>query len=102
MMRMVGNIRSFAAIGVVLCAVFGCDGRSNSISSLLGEVRDGPSVKVRQDACSELARTPGDAAAEALIELLGDDEQWFCAAHGLGMRKEKLAIAPLLTQLETD
>ncbi len=99
-MRTVSKLRSLASIGVILGIAFGCQDQSSDVSSVLRQVRDGASLKVRQDACSRLAEMPGDAAAEALMTLLGDDEHWYCAAHGLGLRKEIKAIVPLLMQLE--
>jgi HEAT repeat protein len=93
--------RRLAPIGMVLGMVLGCQGQTDSISSMLEQARDGGSLKIRQDACSRLAQSPEDGVAEALIELLSHDEHWYCAAHGLGLRKEQRAIAPLFTQLET-
>lgn len=101
-MRIVSKMRRFVTSGVVLGMIFGCQDHSDSVSSMVEQARDGGNLKVRQDACSKIAETPGDTAVEALIGLLGDDEHWYCAAHGLGTRREKRAIAPLLAQLEAN
>jgi HEAT repeat protein len=75
-------------------------GQADDVQSLVATAQNGHSVKVRQEACVQLAEAPGDAASEALIGFLADDELWYCAAHGLGERKDPQAVQPLLERLD--
>lgn len=74
--------------------------QTDDVQSLVATAQNGLSVKVRQEACDQLAEAPGDVASEALIRFLADDELWYCAAHGLGERKEPKAVQPLLERLD--
>jgi HEAT repeat protein len=87
------------AIIALLAAGSACR-QADDVASLVATARNGHSVKVRQEACVQLAEAPGEAASEALIGFLGDDELWYCAAHGLGERKEPRAVEPLLEHLD--
>jgi len=95
---------NFALLLVAMIALLAggsaCRGQADDVSSLVATARNGQSVKVRQEACIQLAEAAGDVASEALIGFLADDELWYCAAHGLGKRKDPRAVEPLLEHLD--
>ena len=74
--------------------------RSDDVASLVDAAEGATSLKVRQDACTKLADIPEDSAVEALVGFLDDESLWYCAAHGLGIRKASLAVGPLHARLD--
>lgn len=95
-----GNFALLLVVMVALLASGLACRETDDVSSLMNTARDGRSVKVRQEACIQLAEVPGDVASDALIGFLADDELWYCAAHGLGERKEPRAVEPLIERLD--
>lgn len=87
------------ATSILLAAGSACR-QTDDVSRLVEAARSGGSLKVRQEACLQLAEAPGDAASAALIGLLGDDQLSYCAAQPLGERKEPRAVDPLLERLD--
>lgn len=99
-MRAANFARLLVVTIAVLAAGSACRRQADDVSSLMATARNGQSVKVRQEACLQLAEAPGDAASDALIGFLADDELWYCSAHGLGERKDSRAVEPLLEHLD--
>jgi HEAT repeat protein len=87
-------------VAIIALLATGSACRQDDVQSLVATAQNGHSVKVRQEACVQLAEAPGNAASEALIGFLADDELWYCAAHGLGERKDPHAVQPLLERLD--
>lgn len=94
------NVALLLVVTIALVATGSACRQTDDVSKLVDAARNGQSLKVRQEACVQLAEAPGDAASAALIGFLADDGLWYCAAHGLGERKEPRAVEPLVEHLD--
>jgi HEAT repeat protein len=90
-------MRHSPLLAVILgIACFACGGHSQDLDEVVEVAQTGASVKVRQDACMQIAEVGGDQAVEVLIGFLDDDVLWYCAAHSLGQLRDSRAVEPLL------
>jgi HEAT repeat protein len=84
---------------VVAFGAASCGG-SNRLEEVVEVARSASSVKVRQDACTQIAEIGGSEAVEVLVGFLDDEVLWYCAAHSLGMLRDPRAVAPLLDRAQ--
>lgn len=77
-----------------------CCSRSDDLKDVAEVARSASSVKVRQDACAQIAEVGGSEAVEVLIDFLDDGVLWYCAAHSLGELRDPRALRPLLDRAQ--
>jgi HEAT repeat protein len=82
---------------VVLFGTASCGG-SNRLEEVAEVARSASSIKVRQDACEQIAEIGGSEAVEVLVGFLDDEVLWYCAAHSLGALRDPRAVEPLLAR----
>lgn len=85
---------------LVFVVVFGAAscGGSDRLGEAVEVARSASSVKVRQDACAQIAEVGGSEAVDVLIGFLDDEVLWYCAAHSLGQLRDSRAVDPLLVR----
>jgi HEAT repeat protein len=84
---------------VIVLGTVSCGG-SNRLEEAAEVARSGSSVKVRQDACAQIAEVGGSEAVEVLIGFLDDEVLWYCAAHSLGTLRDPRAVEPLVNRAQ--
>jgi hypothetical protein len=82
---------------LALLGLFACGG-SNDLEDVVEVARQGGSIKVRQDACAQIAEVGGSEVVDVLIGFLDDEVLWYCAAHSLGQLRDPRAVDPLLVR----
>jgi HEAT repeat protein len=80
-----------------LLGVSACGG-GGELEDVAEVARHGGSIKVRQDACAQIAEVGGSEAVGVLIGFLDDEVLWYCAAHNLGQLRDPRAVDPLLVR----
>lgn len=89
--------QAIVLLSLMLVSCGGVD-HSPDLREVVEVAREGSSVKVRQDACLQIAEVGGDQAVEPLLGFLDDEVLWYCAAHSLGQLRDPRAVEPLLTR----
>jgi HEAT repeat protein len=69
-----------------------------NLDELVAAARQATTTRMQIRACQQIVNLDGDAAVEVLIQFLDDDRLWYCAAHGIGTRRHRIAVDELLKQ----
>ena len=88
---------SWLVLFLALLGVSACGG-SSELEDVAEVARHAGSIKVRQDACAQIAEIGGSEAVDVLIGFLDDEVLWYCAAHSLGELRDPRAVDPLLVR----